>query len=72
MNNNVTIENYSKPIEIEGFRNQDGQYSFSLTPKKLVQKTNAIDLYAKARRYGRTYAHKDIALDSSVFKVILV
>ena len=39
------------PIEFDGFRNQAGLHSFSLTPKEWVQKTNAIGLYAKAGRY---------------------
>ena len=51
------------PIEFDGFRNQAGLHSFSLTPKEWVQKTNAIGLYAKAGRYGGTYAHKDIAFN---------
>ena len=51
------------PIEFDGFRNQAGLHSFSLTPKEWVQKTNAIGLYSKAGRYGGTYAHKDIAFN---------
>ena len=41
-------------IEFDGFRNQAGLHSFSLTPKEWVQKTNAVGLYAKAGRYGET------------------
>ena len=41
-------------IEFDGFRNQAGLHSFSLTPKEWVQKTNAVGLYAKADRYGGT------------------
>ena len=48
------------PIEFDGFRNQAGLHSFSLTPKEWGQKTNAIGIYSKAGRYGGTYAHKDI------------
>ena len=51
------------PIEFDGFRNQAGLHSFSLTPKEWMQKTNAIGLYSKAGRYGGTYAHKDIAFN---------
>ena len=51
------------PIEFDGFRNQAGLHSFSLTPKEWVQKTNAIGIYSKAGRYGGTYAHKDIAFN---------
>lgn len=51
------------PIEFDGFRNQAGLHSFSLTAKEWVQKTNAIGIYSKAGRYGGTYAHKDIAFN---------
>ena len=51
------------PIEFDGFRNQAGLHSFSLTPKKKKKKTNAIGIYSKAGRYGGTYAHKDIAFN---------
>ena len=51
------------PIEFDGFRNQAGLHSFSLTPKEWVQKTNAIGIYSKAGRYGGTYAHKDISFN---------
>lgn len=35
---------------------------FKISVKEFVARTNAISLQAKARRYGGTYAHKDIAL----------
>lgn len=54
---------YFNPIEFDGFRNQSGLNSFSLTPKEWVEKTNAIGIYSKAGRYGGTYAHKDIAFN---------
>ena len=47
------------PIVFDGFRNQSGLNSFSLTPKEWADKTNAIGIYSKAGRYGGTYAHKD-------------
>ena len=34
------------PIEFDGFRNQAGLHSFSLTPKEWMQKTNAIGIYS--------------------------
>lgn len=37
--------------------------SFSLSPKKWIEATGAIGLYAKAGRGGGTYAHKDIAFE---------
>lgn len=51
------------PIEFDGFRNEAGSNSFTLTPKQWVDKTNAIGIKSKAGRYGGTYAHKDIAFN---------
>jgi hypothetical protein len=50
-----------KPLEFEGFKKQAGLNAFTLSPKKWIEKTNAIGLISKSGRYGRTYAHKDIA-----------
>ena len=58
------------PIEFDGFRNQAGLNSFSLTPKEWADKTNAIGIYSKAGRYGGTYAHKDIALIYFAFRSV--
>ncbi len=52
-----------KPTEFDGFRNQAGLNSFTLTAKKWITKTNAIGIVSKAGRYGGTYAHKDIAFE---------
>ena len=52
-----------KPLEFERFRRQAGLNSFSLSPKKWIEATGAIGLYAKAGRGGGTYAHKDIAFE---------
>ncbi len=52
--------------------------SFSLTPKKWVETTNAIGILSKAGRYGGgTYAHIDIAFEfgtwlSAEFKLYLI
>ena len=51
------------PIEFDGFRKEAGLNSFTLSTQKWVENTNAIGLISKARRYGGTYAHKDIAGD---------
>lgn len=51
------------PIEFDGFRNEAGLNSFTLTPKQWIDKTNAIGIKSKAGRYGGTYAHKDIAFN---------
>ena len=50
-------------IEFDGIRKQAGLNSFSLTPKRWITQTGAIDIDAKAGRYGGTYAHKDIAFE---------
>ena len=65
------------PIEFERFRSQAGLNSFSLSPTKWVQATNAIGLFAKAGRGGGTFAHRDIAFEfgswlSPEFKLYLI
>ncbi|MDK2126968.1 KilA-N domain-containing protein [Parachitinimonas caeni] len=66
-----------KPIEFERFKSQAGLNSFSLSPKKWIEATGAIGLYAKAGRGGGTYAHRDIAFEfgswlSPEFKLYLI
>lgn len=67
-----------KPIEFEGFKKQAGLNSFTLSPKKWVEATNAIGILSKAGRYGGgTFAHKDIAFEfgswlSAEFKLYLI
>ncbi len=63
--------------EFATIRNQAGLNSFKISVKEFVARTNAISLYAKAGRYGGTYAHKDIAFEfamwiSPEFKVYVV
>ena len=48
-------------IEFDAFKNEAGSNSFTLTPKKWIEATNAIGINSKAGRCGGTYAHKDIA-----------
>ena len=50
-------------LEFEGIRNEAGRNSFYLSAKKWINATGAIGLYAKAGRYGGTYAHRDIAFE---------
>jgi hypothetical protein len=50
-------------IEFDGIRNMVGSNSFSLTPKRWIETTNAIGIVSKTGRYGGTYAHKDIAVE---------
>lgn len=52
-----------KPLEFEGFRKQAGLNSFVMTPKRWIEKTNAIGIVSKSGRYGGTFAHKDIAFE---------
>jgi hypothetical protein len=66
-----------KPIEFDRFKSQAGLNSFALSPKKWIEATNAVGLYAKAGRGGGTYAHKDIAFEfgswlSPEFKLYLI
>ncbi|NHR04477.1 KilA-N domain-containing protein [Chromobacterium haemolyticum] len=65
------------PIEFERFKSQAGLNSFSLSPKKWIDATGAIGLYAKAGRGGGTYAHRDVAFEfgswlSPEFKLYLI
>ncbi len=66
-----------KSIEFDVFKNKSGSNSFSLTPKRWAEKTNAIGIVTKRGRYGGTYAHKDIAFEfaswiSAEFKLFLI
>jgi len=65
------------PVEFDGFRNQAGLNSFTLTPKQWIERTGAIGIQSKAGRYGGTYAHTDIAYEfaswiSVEFKLYLI
>ncbi|SDD44426.1 KilA-N domain-containing protein [Dyadobacter soli] len=51
--------------------------SFTLTPRKWIEATDAIGITSKSGRNGGTYAHKDIALEfcawlSPAFKLLLL
>jgi hypothetical protein len=64
-------------IGFDGIKSQTGLNSFFLTVKQWIAETNAIGMYAKAGRYGGTYAHKDIAFEfcsfvSPIFKLYLL
>jgi hypothetical protein len=63
--------------EFATIRNQSGLNSFKVSVKEWVEKTNAIGIFARAGRYGGTYAHKDIAFEfgtwiSPTFKLYLI
>jgi hypothetical protein len=67
-----------KPIDFDGFKNQAGSNSFSLTPSRWIASTNAIGLLTRSGRYhSGTFAHKDIAFEfaswiSPEFKLYLI
>ena len=58
--------------------NEVGLQSFTLSPKRWMQKTNAIGIYSKAGKYSEgTFAHPDIAFEfaswlSPEFKLYLI
>ena len=87
MRNRSTIEfiglweKFNNPIfnsiEFDGIKNLAGSNSFSLTPKRWIETTNAIGIISKTGRFGGTFAHKDIAFEfatwiSAEFKFYLI
>ena len=73
-----TINNESfKGVEFDYFKSQAGSNSFTLSPTKWTESTNAIGLQTKAGRNGGTFAHVDIAFEfaswiSAEFKLFLI
>ncbi len=66
-----------KRIEFEAFKNLAGANSFTLTPQKWIETTDAIGIVSKSGRYGGTFAHRDIAFEfaswiSAEFKLYLI
>jgi hypothetical protein len=64
-------------IEFDGIKNLAGSNSFSLTPKRWIESTNAVGFVSKTGRYGGTFAHRDIAFEfaswlSAEFKFYLI
>lgn len=56
---------------------QSGANSFTLTPQKWIEATNAIGIISKSGRYGGTFAYRDIAFEfatwiSAEFKFYLI
>jgi hypothetical protein len=49
------------PTEIGGFRSDSSLNTFTLSPTRWIEATNAVGIVSKPGRYGGTYAHKDIA-----------
>ena len=52
-----------KSIEFDAFKNESGSNSFTLTPQKWIDSTNAKGIISKSGRYGGTFAHRDIAFE---------
>jgi hypothetical protein len=74
-----TINNPNfKGVEFDTFRKEAGLNTFTLTPKKWIEATNAIGVVSKAGKTGGgTFAHKDIALEfctwlSPLFKLLVL
>jgi len=66
-----------KRIEFDAFRKEAGLNSFSLTPQRWIERTNAVGIISKSGRYGGTFAHQDIAFEfaswiSAEFKLYLL
>ncbi len=66
-----------KVVEFDHFKISAGLPSFTLSPGKWIEKTDAIGIIVKAGRYGGTYAHKDIAFEfasaiNPIFKLYLI
>lgn len=52
--------NFNSP-EFGGIRTETGSNSFYISVTDFVKRTSAVGIFAKAGRYGGTFAHKDIA-----------
>ena len=66
-----------KGIEFETFKRQAGLNSFTNTPAKWINATDAVGIVSKPGRGGGTYAHVDIAFEfgtwiSPEFKLLLI
>ena len=66
-----------KGVEFDSFRNESGANSFTLSPQKWIQATNAIGILSKSGKSGGTFAHKDIAFEfaswiSPEFKLYII
>ncbi|NLC31255.1 MAG: KilA-N domain-containing protein [Candidatus Moranbacteria bacterium] len=66
-----------KGVEFDSFKKEAGSNSFTLSPKKWIEETNAVGVISKAGSGGGTFAHKDIAFEfatwiSPEFKLYLI
>ena len=64
-------------VEFDGIKGKAGYNSFTLSPKKWIEKTNAIGIVSKIGKYGGVFAQSDIALEfaswiSPEFKLYII
>lgn len=69
-------ENF-KGVEFDSFKRKAGSNSFTLSPQKWIEATNAIGIVSRSGRYGGTFAHSDIAFEfaswiSAEFKLYII
>ena len=69
-------ENFNS-VEFDRIKSEAGYNSFTLSPKRWTESTNAIGIIAKSGRYGGAYAHSDIAFEfaswiSAEFKMYVI
>jgi len=66
-----------KGVEFDSFLYEAGSNSFTLSPSKWIEATNAKGIISKAGNHGGTFAQKDIAFEfaswvNSAFKLYLI
>ncbi len=66
-----------KLVDFYQFKNEAWSNAFVLSPKKWIEKTNAVWIVSSSWRYWWTYAHKDIAFEfaswiSPEFKLFMI
>ena len=66
-----------KLAESREFKNDSASQSFTMSPSRWINKTNAIGFVSKRGKYGATFAHPDIALEFAswvdpAFKLYLI
>ncbi|WQQ12739.2 KilA-N domain-containing protein [Mycoplasmopsis canis] len=64
-------------VEFDQIKSEAGYNSFTLSPKRWTELTEAIGIIAKGGRYGGSYAHSDIAFEfaswiSAEFKMYVI
>jgi len=66
-----------KGVDFDAFLHEAGANSFTLSPQRWIDATNAIGLKSRSGRGGGTFAHKDIAFEfaswiSAEFKLYII